>query len=191
MTPERAIALGRLVLAFGRVNRSTFHEDGLRPETDTDHTVMLMLIAMEQAPVEDLDSGLVLKLALVHDLPEAKCGDVNSFGISAAGRSAKAEREAAAIAALDAAFPGADFVTWIRMYERQEVPEARFVRYLDKALPKITHYLNGCQTLKNMGVSKSELDEAHDTQFADLEAYAIEFPATAKLLRSLMDMSVG
>ena len=35
---DRALVLARIALAFGRVERATFHEDGVRPETDTDHT---------------------------------------------------------------------------------------------------------------------------------------------------------
>ena len=43
MTP--AIRLADLILRFGRVNRATYHPDGERPESDTDHTVMLGILA--------------------------------------------------------------------------------------------------------------------------------------------------
>ena len=60
----RALRLARISLAFGRVDRATRHEDGLRPETDTDHTVMLGLIACEFAPAH-LDRAKVAAFALV------------------------------------------------------------------------------------------------------------------------------
>jgi hypothetical protein len=47
-----------------------------QPESDTDHTVMLALIACALAPIVDarLDVGLVAQYALVHDLVEAYAG---------------------------------------------------------------------------------------------------------------------
>lgn len=44
------ISLAKLALRFSRVERATFHEDGVRPETDSDHTVMLGLVACQLAP---------------------------------------------------------------------------------------------------------------------------------------------
>ena len=47
MTPhaEGLVDIGRLILAFAKVNRVTLHEDGKRPESDTDHTVMVSVCA--------------------------------------------------------------------------------------------------------------------------------------------------
>lgn len=67
-TPAAAVVeLGRLALQFGRVNRITYHPDGHRPETDTDHTVMLGLIACAFAAshMPDLDRGVIAAYALV------------------------------------------------------------------------------------------------------------------------------
>jgi hypothetical protein len=77
---DAIVDLGRLVLRFGRTYRITLHDDGTTPESDTDHTVMLALIACALAPTVDtrLDMGLVGQYALVHDLVGCRCGPSNS-----------------------------------------------------------------------------------------------------------------
>ncbi len=42
---DAVVDLGRMALAFGRIDRITFYEDGGTPESDSDHTVMLGLVA--------------------------------------------------------------------------------------------------------------------------------------------------
>ena len=81
-----AVRLAALVLQFGRVNRATFHPDGIRRETDTDHTVMLGVLAAALASrwhTLGLNVGRVAEFALVHDLAEAYAGDTQSFDITA------------------------------------------------------------------------------------------------------------
>jgi len=90
--PADVVRLGQLALAFGRVNRITRHEDGTTPESDTDHTVMLGLIACALAErwYPHLDRGLVAQYALVHDLVEVYAGDTPTLAIDAAGAAAAA-----------------------------------------------------------------------------------------------------
>ncbi len=189
---RQAIELGKLTLALGRVNRATFHEDGRRRETDTDHTVMLGIIACAHCP-DHLDRGLVAEYALVHDLVEAKVGDTNSFDISVEAKIAKDIREAKALEQLCREFID---VLWlvqrIDEYETQVEPEARFIRFLDKAMPKITHALNGCVTYKAMGKTKEDIVLAHGEQLADLISLYPEFVGTPTigLMIDLMAMSV-
>ncbi len=42
---DSMVGLARLSLTFGQDNRITYHPDGKTPESDTDHTVMLGIIA--------------------------------------------------------------------------------------------------------------------------------------------------
>lgn len=91
MTPhaEKLIDVARLALKFARVNRVTLHEDGIRPESDTDHTVMLSIAACALADAlykDSLDLGKVAQFAIVHDLVEAHVGDVNTINISKENR---------------------------------------------------------------------------------------------------------
>jgi 5'-deoxynucleotidase YfbR-like HD superfamily hydrolase len=77
----RALRLARISLAFGRVERATKHEDGVRPETDTDHTVMLGFVACELAP-QRLRRPLVAAYSMVHDMKEVYAGDTQTLTIT-------------------------------------------------------------------------------------------------------------
>lgn len=169
MTLPRAIDLARLSLQFSRVERITRHEDGVRPETDSDHTVMLGIIACDLCPA-GLDRGKVAMFALVHDLLEAETGDVQTLTIDAAGRQAKADAEKAAMKTFSAKY-GAD--SWLMQtlveYDWQVAPEARYVRLLDKVLPKLTHILNGCVGAKKVTDWRGFL-ESHHAQYDALDA---------------------
>ncbi len=146
------IEAGKLVLRFGRVDRATYHEDGIRKETDTDHTVMLGVIACAFASrfLPHLDIGKVAQFALVHDLVEAYAGDTLTFGISDEGRAEKERREIEALKRIRREFSAS--LTWIpemiARYESLDTPEARYIKMLDKAMPKITHVLNRATYLR-------------------------------------------
>lgn len=185
------LVLADLALRFGRVNRATRHPDGQRPETDTDHTFMLALIALElvgyleaQGIELGLDPGRLAMLALVHDLPESEAGDTNTMGgLSAEAKAAKAAREAAALERLRGLLgPSSWAVATIEAYERQDTPEARFLCYLDKVLVRLTHTLNGGITVIEAGHDLAWLEERHRAHEQELRA---RFPEWAELLGGL------
>ena len=186
-TLSRALMLARISLAFGRVERATRHEDGRRPETDTDHTVMLGLIACELAP-SYLDRARVAVFTLVHDLPEAdpNTGDTQTLTITPEGMAAKRAREAAARARITADLGAGSWIAeMMAIYEEQREPEARFVRLVDKILPKLTHAFNGCVAAMPL-TDRAGFVEAHARQlFALAEEYP-EFPEALDLLRASM-----
>jgi putative hydrolase of HD superfamily len=161
---------------FGEVDRATCHPDG-RPEADTTHTVMLGLLTMTVAPqsVVDLDIGLAVQFALVHDLVEAYAGDTVSINLDAEGRQAKDEREAAALTVIQAALPNGVIPALIVRYEQQEEPEARFVRYLDKIAPKLTHVLNQGTALAGIGIDHTAMRASHAKQGLALREQYPEF----------------
>lgn len=188
---SEVVKLGRLILKFARVERATYHEDGIRAETDTDHTVMLGVIACafaQAAGIANLHLGQVAIYSLVHDLPEAHAGDTQSFGIGAISRAEKAKREESAIVQIAQDFPLLPWVVdTIRSYERQDTREARYVRYIDKVMPKITHILNGSIALYKLGKTQDEVVLTHANQVRDLaEPYGREFPEVEGLLVDLM-----
>jgi putative hydrolase of HD superfamily len=167
------LPLVRLSLALGRVSRATRYEDGVTLESDTDHTVMLALIAAATAP-EDLSATRVVAMALVHDLVEALVGDVSTLNPTPEILETKRAAEAAGLVALNAVL--CDFPVlkhWIRQYEEQVIPEARWVRIIDKLTPKLTHALNGCAAARDAGVSLGELTRLHAAQEQKLR---IEYP---------------
>jgi 5'-deoxynucleotidase YfbR-like HD superfamily hydrolase len=157
-TADAVIALGRLALRFGRVNRITYHDDATTPESDTDHTVMLGLIAcaFAAAHLPDLDLGLIAQYALVHDLVEVHAGDTPTLrALTPAAKAAKKRREHAAWRRLGAEFRHT--LPWvpdlIARYESRATPEARYVKALDKLLPKITHIVNDLATIREQDLA--------------------------------------
>lgn len=169
-TTDDMVDLGRLALLFGRKNRATFHEDGVTPESDTDHTVMLGFVACSVArELDGFDPGRVAELTLVHDIVEAYVGDTNSFDISDEERAKKKQREHEGVQRLKKDL-GEDswLIERLLAYEAQEEPEARLVRFLDKATPKINHTLNHCATIKAMGKTRDDLIRAHQAQLTAL-----------------------
>lgn len=189
MNTTTMINLGELALQFGTVYRVTLHQDGVTRESDTTHTVMLGLIAMQTAYDMGWDRyqrGMIAQYVMVHDLVEARCGDTNSFDIGPEAQARKKAIEEKAMEQLREEFSedGKWIVRLIDHYERQEDPEARLVRYLDKAMPKITHILNNCVAIKAMGKTHEDLVRVHRAQLADLNK---KYPELAEVLSPLMD----
>lgn len=183
------VNLGMLTLAFGRVNRITYHEDGVTPESDTDHTVMLGMVACAFAArhLPHLDLGLIAQFALVHDLVEVYAGDTPTLRIDDTQRASKEEREQAALMRIMREFTA---LPWLAMtiarYEQRRKPEARYVKAMDKLLPKITHIANRGKTLRDQGFTMDELVARYDQQLDELKAYADDFPALFDLRAELI-----
>jgi 5'-deoxynucleotidase YfbR-like HD superfamily hydrolase len=189
---EALIDLGRLALIFAGIDRTAvYHLDGVTPESDADHTVMLGWIAGALAArcFPGLDVGLVAQFALVHDAVEVYAGDTPTLRIDQAGLAEKASREHAAAERIDAEF-GASlpwFPRLIGLYEAQQLPEARFVRGVDKILPKIVHLLDGCTGLARQRMGRTELAAVFERQATDMTRYVGEFAALLDLRAELVE----
>ena len=141
------IDIAELVFKFANVNRATFYPDGKRMESDTDHTVMLSVIACALADKlykDTLGIGEVAQFALIHDLVEAYAGDTISFDIKEEDKIDKEIREKEALERIKKEFD--NVFPWIgkkiEEYDSLSTKEARFVKLLDKFMPKVTHCLN-------------------------------------------------
>jgi hypothetical protein len=106
--------------------------------------------------------------AIVHDLVEAHAGDTNTL-LSRTGSSedaSKAVREAEAFDKINKDF--AEALPWlpktIAAYEQLDTREARYVKALDKVLPKITHILNKGAMLARHGVDANNIDAVNGSQ---------------------------
>lgn len=183
------VDLGELALRFGRVERITFHPDCKTRESDTTHTVMLVWAACSLAQLTEpqLDLGLIAQFASVHDAPEALCGDTQTLKISPEERAAKQEREGVARRDIDALLLGR--LPWLpevlEEYEAQALPEARFVRAVDKCLPTLTHILNAGHALQVQQITREELTATMREQLAAVAQYAGEFASLVNLLAAL------
>lgn len=172
------VEIAELVLALGKVNRQTEHPDGT-PESDTTHTVMLGVVSvyLNHHLGLGMNNGLLAQLAIVHDLHEAICGDEATLWQDPEALARKRMREQIAIQQIiDLNIPG------VQLYHDQIIKEARFVRAVDKLLPKLTHLLNGAKVLKAEGMSKEDFHSAiMERQYADMESYVGDIPEVLAL----------
>jgi 5'-deoxynucleotidase YfbR-like HD superfamily hydrolase len=178
-TADALVDLARVALAFGKIDRtSVYHEDG-SPESDSDHTVMLgwAACALAFAFCPDLNVGAVAQYALVHDAVEVYAGDTPTLRITSDGRAAKAEREDEAALRLCREFGGVLiwFPAMVIAYEAQFIREAKFVKAVDKIMPKLVHLLDGCRGLIEQGMKRAELVDFFTGQRKDIAQYAGEF----------------
>ena len=175
-----------VVLQLGQVERVTAARDG-RLESDTTHTLMLALSVATLAPslAPEMDRGLLVMFALVHDLVEAEAGDTNTAReLSPRERRDKAQREREGLVALRRRlFWSPWMVELIERYERQLDPEARLVRVLDKCMPRLTHLLNEGCALRVMGFTTTELRSRQRAQLTELESLYPELRGALDLLR--------
>ena len=117
--------LGRMktLKRTGWVKRKVEH-----PESDADHSYSLSLLALLLAP-ENLDLEKCLKLALIHDLPEALCGD---FIPGELPPEEKATLEKNAMQKIVSDLEKPEFMELFVEYEQGLTPEAEFIRSLDR-----------------------------------------------------------
>ena len=190
LATEKILDLGNLSLDFAKINRATRHQDGIRSESDTDHTFMLSLIAcsfVDSFYKDKLDIGLVCQFCIAHDVVEVYAGDTDTLtNNSEAAKKLKEERELESLNKIREKF-GKEF-PWIHeiieRYEAQDTKEARFVKFLDKILPKITIVLNNAKELKNRN-SKEDYENFLNEQLSSYKKYSDEFPELFVLFNNI------
>lgn len=124
MSPETL----RECLKLKAVARAGWTHVGVEnPESVAAHSWGMAFLALILCPPE-LDRERVLALAILHDLPEVRVGDLTPRdGVS---KEEKAQRETQAAEALFQSQP--ELLTLFREYAGQTTPEARFVHALDR-----------------------------------------------------------
>jgi 5'-deoxynucleotidase YfbR-like HD superfamily hydrolase len=195
---QRYIDLGSAALDFSRIERITFHQDGKRPETDSDHTVMLSWLACSFASehLPRLDIGLVAQFAVIHDAVEVYAGDTPTLWLQTmAQKREKIAREQAAFRALKARFysrttnAGANWFVWaVEKYEEQTYPEARFVRGMDKLMPKVQHILNNGAVFRDQRMTTADLAARYDQQYHEMMMYCYDFEPLMEFRQELIEM---
>ena len=186
------ISIGGMILQFAHINRVTLHVDGVTPESDTDHTVMLSVAACAIASKlypHVLDVGKVAQFAIVHDLVEVYAGDTNTFSMKHEEREEKEKREKDAFLRIQQEFE--HVYPWIpsmiMKYESLDTKEARFVKTLDKAMTKVTNILNQGAYYKRHQNKKDEVESYYKKQIIhSRETYGAEFPELLLIIEELM-----
>ncbi len=184
------IDIGKMILTFAKVNRVTLHEDGVTPESDTDHTVMVSVCACALASklYPRLDLGKIAQFATIHDLVEVYAGDTNTFNITHEERQKKERREQLAYKRIQKEFGGV--YPWvadtIQEYESLSSDEAQFVKMVDKVMTKLTHRINQGAYLKREGKTREETALHYGNQTVVIEEkYGTKFPEVLEILKKL------
>lgn len=170
---QAVIELGQLAMDFGKIDRTCVaHVDGT-PESDSDHTVMIGWLAPALAEFvnraygyDRYPVGKVAQYALVHDAVEVYAGDTPTHKVTPEELVAKDERENQA--ALDLWYQFRTTLPWfahmVRAYEKQDDSCARFVRAVDKIMPKVVHVINTGADLIRAGMTASDFQELYGRQ---------------------------
>jgi putative hydrolase of HD superfamily len=186
MKIDRVIAITEMLQTFQKVDR-VVRVPGMpdRWENDIEHSYNLAMLAWYLVTSENLplDSNLVLKYALIHDLVEVYAGDTYIYA-DAAHLAGKHEREAVAAKQLQERFPEfTDLNELIETYEQREDEESRFIYALDKLQPVIHIYLDGGATWREMNVTLAMAIENKVPKMAGSPEVAECFSELLALLR--------
>lgn len=178
-----ALLASQLTDDFSNVKRIPRLADSRR-ENDVEHTWMLELAAPAIAGrfYPELDKNKVLRFGKAHDLLEVEVGDVATFDLNAAELKEKERREQEAkIIVLERLSKiDSELAEDLEEYERQDCPEAVFVRMVDKLLPVAVDISgDGLQVIReDYGVGSLEaLEASHNQLFARMqEKFGADFP---------------
>ena len=172
---------------FRSVERAIYVENTDRRENDAEHSYNLAMLAWYIAEGNnlDLDRGLILKYALVHDLVEAYAGDTFLFAPNGENNhDNKADREKKAKEKLLANFSEfGDLREVINGYEKKETPESRFVYALDKIIPIFNVYNDNGRLWKEQKVTLEMIIDFKKDKVAmspEIEPYFNELIALLK-----------
>jgi putative hydrolase of HD superfamily len=139
----------------------------LKCDSGADHSwrVALMTFLLADNLNLDLDITKSIKLAIIHDLPEAECGDVDIIDIVNGNitREEKHRRESLAIKKISGTLPDKlkkEIISLWEEYEAGKSREAKFVRAIDK-LETITHIVEeGYESYDSPEIIVNYADEA-------------------------------
>jgi putative hydrolase of HD superfamily len=162
------------------------HASG-RAENDAEHAHMLSriapIIALNYYP--ELNAGLTSLYATIHDDVEAYVGDTPTHEYKKEILTDKKNREKHGLEQLFKEYAHIPTYTdLIFTYEAQDVPEARFVRLLDKLMPVIMHFSDKGVNL-NKHWTKAEFEHHAN---AKTDRIRVEYPEFEKLLNARAEL---
>lgn len=171
-----ALDLAEMAINFSEVKRVPRYTPETR-ESDVEHSFMLGFVAMTVAEEHfpELDSGLIAKFAYIHDLVELITGDVATFAISQAELKNKEEREKAALSILTNMLPPSAALL-LEVYEEQTVPEARFIRLMDKLMPVLVDILGPGSQVMHEDYTTFTGDQLEEAEILMSKRFETMFP---------------
>lgn len=135
------LSLADLCIRYAGVERVPRYHESHR-ENDAEHSSMVAILSVELAHElrPDLDRGLLSQFANIHDFVEIAVGDTPTYNLTELQLQDKHALEQAALESLVKTMPPYT-AQLLLQYEEQLLPEARFVRAVDKLTPLLVDIL--------------------------------------------------
>ena len=135
------------------------------PESVADHSFRVSLMVMVLAPQIGADVNKAVKMALVHDIGEAKVGDVVKFQGKGflPGYEEKIQKETRAVEEITEAIEGGEYSELFKEYAQNQTKEARLVKQVDK----LERALQAQEYEEEYGINLEEFFESADILIKD------------------------
>lgn len=133
-----------------------------RRENDAEHAwhMAIMAYLLREYANEEVDTGKVMLMCLIHDIVEIDAGD--TYAYDEESRKSQKEREEAAKERIFSILPDdqkAELSAIFEEFEECESPEAKFARAMDNLQPLILNHSNGGSDWAEHGVSADKVYE--------------------------------
>ncbi len=162
MEINKIINFVKLTHKFQKVHRMILVPGKTRRENDMEHSYQLAMLAwyIKDAGNLNLDTDLLIKYALVHDLVEVYAGDTYFYTKDKDHASSKEKREKDAQKKLKRNFPEfKELHSLIEKYEQKNDKESKFIYALDKIIPILNIYIDKGRSWKKDKVTFDMLVE--------------------------------
>lgn len=141
-----------------------------RAESDAEHSwhLAVFLILLENE-FENIDFGKLLKMALIHDLPEIYAGDTNPYRGDTINKEEKEKKAAKKLFSILPEPSAKKFSSLFDEYIKQESIESRIVKSADKVMPLIQNLCTNAHhsSYRKLNVEYQEVLEYMDRFFSD------------------------
>ena len=167
---KQIVEFMKVVEKFKTCERTCRTTNRQRRESDAEHSwhLALFLILLEPR-LNQMDITKLLKLALIHDLPELLAGDTNPYRDDIENKEEKEKRAAEELFSLLPREMERQFSMLFDEYVAQETREAKFVKSIDKLMPLIQNLCTNHEhsSYRSLKVTYPEVKEYMDQFFQD------------------------
>jgi putative hydrolase of HD superfamily len=155
MNLENVLEFTKFLNKFHEIER-TVYATKTRQENDSEHSFQLAMLSwfMNDSASLNLDTSLLIKYALIHDLVEVYAGDTYFYSTENNHQEIKHDKEEIARLQIQKEFPSfIQLHSYIEEYEKGDNRESNFIYVLDKIHPVIMIYLNEGREWKHWNVT--------------------------------------
>jgi putative hydrolase of HD superfamily len=137
--------------------------DDSRYENDAEHSwhlAMMAIVLSEHANDKNIDLLKVIKMLLIHDIPEIDAGD--TFLYDKDGRIDSVENEKKGAERIFSILPSGmteELIGLWEEFEKKKTPEAKFAGALDRLEPLLQNYNTGGHAWKKHGIVRSQVEK--------------------------------